>query len=160
MAKCAHQRTRSPFPRCPAPRRPALQAIGGTLLYRVGPLLPASFHRWLAVTLLSCVANAAWRRACRGAPGGGSYARYREPLVALLFITNAFGGGQGGRVCKAWLDTITPPAAAISHAAAAAGGLAAAGAALAAAQHTALLLLISFVPHLVSLWVARPVRLL
>lgn len=110
---------------------------------------------WLAVQVLGCLANSAWRRACLGQPSGGSYAPWREPFVSLVFIVYGFGLGATSLAGKHHLDSIPAPAAA----AAADAHLGQLSAVAAAAHHFFLLFFTSHIHVIVFLWLARPLRI-
>ena len=115
LVRCAHPSLLCAHPVCPLPA-PSPQLV--TVIYwaRVGLAAAPALHVFLAVHAAGCTLELAWRWRCRGAPDGGSYARYRElpslvmrlndallgPVVlwsrALLDrLPAADGGGGGGR---------------------------------------------------------------
>ncbi|PSC74248.1 squamosa promoter-binding 6 isoform X1 [Micractinium conductrix] len=117
-------------------------ATAAALWARIHPMPPAS-HAFLAVASLASLAMAAWRRAAAAAPGGGSYARWRELPAALLRLFG-FGWGAGNLLIVAFMESLEP----------------AQGSGWPdAAWHAALLTLASLAPSLLSLWLMRPMRI-
>jgi hypothetical protein len=127
--------------------------------YKLRLHMPPSALVWLAVQVLGCAANAAWRRSCHSQPSGGSYARWREPFVSLVFIVYGFGLGATSLTGKHFMDSLPAPAAAAAAAAAGKGASAQLRAAALAAHHFFLVFFESHVPINIFLWIARPVRI-
>jgi hypothetical protein len=89
-----------------------------------------------------------WRRRCRGAPAGGSYARWHEPFAALFFRLLGLGAGVGALTTLAWIHKLG------------AFGLDTAGAGQAAARMAIVVPLSSHIVIILLHWITRPVRIL
>ena len=63
----------------------------------------------LRLTIATALCELAWRGACRGAPHGGSYARWRHLLVPLYALLDILLSRHG--IVRAGLDTTETPAA-------------------------------------------------
>lgn len=64
-------------------------------------------RQFLLVEALVLVADLALRRCCRGAPNGGSYARWREAIPLMLLLDDLLLGCRS-EVVKAWIETVNP----------------------------------------------------
>jgi len=73
--------------------------------------LPAtdSYHStWnlLLLDVLLLTADIAWRQVCQAAPWGGSYARHREVIPALMIVNHTMVG-KSRLPAWAWLEQVT-----------------------------------------------------
>lgn len=97
---------------------------------------------YLAVGTAALVTDLCWRAAGRRTPDGGSYARWREALIALYVL---------------WVLSWGIPAIWLRNYLNVRGGSAARGGAIGLASHVLLLLFCSFAPVMATLW-GRPLR--
>jgi len=83
-----------------------LQGMLAAVYWRI----PASYQAartFVLVEVLLLAAALAWMWCCRGAPNGGSHARWREAIPLILLLNNLMLGCHSGLV-KAWLETMNP----------------------------------------------------
>lgn len=113
------------------------QATAAALWYRVRPI-PTSAHAFLSTACATFMINIAWRATYRD-----SWHRHRHLFSAFLRL-GGFGFGVGWHLVRNFVEGITP---------AAGDGPAS------LAWQAAILVLGSAVPSLLSLWVARPLRI-
>ncbi|KAL4440230.1 hypothetical protein ABPG75_003231 [Micractinium tetrahymenae] len=114
------------------------------------PRPPPAVLWWMTSVAALCLWDIVWRRRCRGAPHGGSYARWRE-LPALAFRVLCSGLGLAALLMQHWLGSreAVPAGAGGSGSGGGGGG----GGGIASAVHdTVLLLFVSGLPAALQAW--------